>query len=89
MLAVPLALFYTRSPYDCLSYALRERKKKQERARLIKVARRDLLFSRRFGTAYYPQDELNSIRCKILCGRDRKLTFEAYRELLMQDERRL
>eukprot|EP00173_Palmaria_palmata_P000394 Plantae.Rhodophyta-Palmaria_palmata.ctg11818.p1 GENE.Plantae.Rhodophyta-Palmaria_palmata.ctg11818~~Plantae.Rhodophyta-Palmaria_palmata.ctg11818.p1 ORF type:complete len:165 (+),score=12.76 Plantae.Rhodophyta-Palmaria_palmata.ctg11818:1134-1628(+) len=43
-LAVPLARFYNRSLYDCLSYSQRERDRKRALARLKKVTRRDLIF---------------------------------------------
>ena len=49
MLAVPLARFYTRSLYDCLTYARRERDGKRARVRLSKAARRDLMFWRKLG----------------------------------------
>lgn len=46
-LTVPLAMFYTRLLYSCLSYARREGNGKRARVRLSKTSRRKLLFWRR------------------------------------------
>lgn len=48
-LAVPLARFHTRSLYDALTYAKRERDGKRARVRVNAVARQDLMFWRKLG----------------------------------------
>ena len=48
-LAVPLARFYSRSLYNCLTYAKREREGDRARVRLSKMGRKDLGFWRKLG----------------------------------------
>lgn len=48
-LGVSLARFYTRSLYDCLTYARRDRDEKRARVWLRRVARLDLYFWQKLG----------------------------------------
>ena len=48
-LAVPLARFYSRSLYNCLTYAKMKRQGNRARVRLSKMDRKDLGFWRKFG----------------------------------------